>query len=142
MLWLVTASRTSSIQIKVRSSRERPSPACSPTMTLRSAWMARGPGGITCSSSGYGAASNTRRCICGPMTASARPALRLDARHGTRSRLLHPAANPHGGLTTADAPLIDAENLFRQPGPPHLARDGSDRRGDSVVPQDRTLSGG
>jgi putative transposase len=45
-----------SIQIKVRSSRERPSPACSPTMTLRSAWMARGPGGITCSSSGYGAA--------------------------------------------------------------------------------------
>src|SRR4051812_3308165 len=79
MLWLVTASRTSSIQIKVRSSRERPSPACSPTMTLRSAWMARGPGGITCSSSGYGAASNTRRCICGPMTASARPALRLVA---------------------------------------------------------------
>src|SRR6476659_2474901 len=60
MLWLVTASRTSSIQIKVRSSRERPSPACSPTMTLRSAWMARGPGGITCSSSGYGATSNTR----------------------------------------------------------------------------------
>ena len=29
--------------------------------------------------SGYGAASNTRRCICGPMTASARPALRLVA---------------------------------------------------------------
>jgi hypothetical protein len=121
-----------SIQIKVRSSRERPSPACSPTMTLRSAWTARGHGGTTCSSSGYGAASNTRRCICGPMTASARPALRLVAtwtsitpatafepwRHDTRSSLLHPAANPDGSLTPADAPLIDAENMFTQPGPP------------------------
>src|ERR1700736_5682736 len=27
-------------------------------------------------------------------------------------------AYPHGGLTPAEAPLIDAENLFRQPGPP------------------------
>jgi hypothetical protein len=26
---------------------------------------------------------------------------------------------PHDGLTPAEAPLIDAENLFRQPGPPH-----------------------
>jgi nucleotidyltransferase/DNA polymerase involved in DNA repair len=25
----------------------------------------------------------------------------------------------HGGLTPADAPLIDAEKLFREPGPPH-----------------------
>ena len=37
----------------------------------------------------------------------------------TRSSLLHPAALPHGSLTPAEAPLIDAENLFRQPGPPH-----------------------
>jgi hypothetical protein len=29
------------------------------------------------------------------------------------------SANPHGSLTPADAPLIDAENLFRQPEPPH-----------------------
>ena len=29
-----------------------------------------------------------------------------------------PAALPLGSLTPADAPLIDAENLFRQPGPP------------------------
>ena len=36
----------------------------------------KGLGGTTSSSSGYGAASNTRRCICGPTTASARPALR------------------------------------------------------------------
>ena len=34
-----------------------------------------------------------------------------------RSSLLHPAAHPHGSLTPADAPLIDAEKLFRQPGP-------------------------
>ena len=32
--------------------------------------------------------------------------------------LLHPAANPDGSLTPADAPLIDAEKKFRQPGPP------------------------
>jgi putative transposase len=32
-----------------------------------------------------------------------------------RSSLLHPAAAPHGSLTLAEAPLIDAENLFRQP---------------------------
>jgi hypothetical protein len=34
MLWRVTASRTSSIQIRARSSRARPSPVCSPTTTL------------------------------------------------------------------------------------------------------------
>ena len=39
----------------------------------------RALGGTTCSSSGCGAASNTRRCICGPTTASARPALRSAA---------------------------------------------------------------
>ncbi|MET4369521.1 hypothetical protein ABIA99_002206, partial [Bradyrhizobium sp. LB12.1] len=30
---------------------------------------------------------------------------------------LHPAANPLGSLTPAEAPLITAEILFRQPGP-------------------------
>jgi hypothetical protein len=34
-----------------------------------------------------------------------------------RLRLLRPSAAPRGGLTPAEAPLIDAENLFRQPGP-------------------------
>jgi hypothetical protein len=29
------------------------------------------------------------------------------------------SANPHGSPTAADAPLIDAENQFRQPEPPH-----------------------
>src|SRR3981189_1899310 len=61
MLWLVTASRTSAIQIRARSSRARRSPACSPTTALRSAWTARAPGATTCSSSVCGAASNTRR---------------------------------------------------------------------------------
>ena len=43
---------------------------------LPSAWTAKGLGGTMSSSNGCGAASNTRRCICGPTTASARPALR------------------------------------------------------------------
>ena len=34
-----------------------------------------------------------------------------------RSSLLHPAAPPLGSLTPAEAPLIDAEKLFRRPGP-------------------------
>ena len=37
-------------------------PACSPATTLRSAWTAKGLGGTMSSSSGCGAASNTRRC--------------------------------------------------------------------------------
>ena len=72
----VTASRTSSTRIRAASSPAQPSPACSPTTALRSAWTARGLGGTMSSSSGCGAVSNTRRCICGPMTASARPAFR------------------------------------------------------------------
>ena len=44
-----------------------------------SAWTARALGGTTCSSSGCGAALNTRRCICGPTKASATPALRSAA---------------------------------------------------------------
>jgi len=39
-------------------------------------------------------------------------------RHDTRSSLLQPAAPPLGSLTPAEAPIIDAEILFRQPGPP------------------------
>src|SRR6516162_7610231 len=36
-----------------------------------------------------------------------------------RSSLLQLAAFPRGGLTPAEAPLIDAEILFRQPQPPN-----------------------
>ena len=35
----------------------------------------------------------------------------------TRSSLLHAAAPPLGSLTPAEAPLIEAEKLFRQPAP-------------------------
>ena len=45
----------------------------------RSAWMARARGGTTCSSNVCGAASSTRRCICGPTRASATPAPPLEA---------------------------------------------------------------
>src|SRR5208282_115788 len=38
-------------------------------------------------------------------------------RYHTRSSLLHPAAPPLGSVTPAEPPLIDAEKLFRQPGP-------------------------
>ena len=47
-----------------------------------------------------------------------RPHSSLDGAPG--SSLLQSAAAPLGSLTPAEAPLIDAENLFRQPGPPHL----------------------
>jgi hypothetical protein len=40
----------------------------------------------------------------------------LPGRSNAQSRLLRTAAHPHGSLTRADAPLIDAENLFRQTG--------------------------
>ena len=62
---------------QARSSPARPSPARSPATASRSAWMAKEHGGTTCSSSGCGAASNTRRYICGPTKAL--------AKRGTRS---------------------------------------------------------
>src|SRR5882757_8800091 len=52
----------------------------SPATASRSAWMAKEHGGTTCSSSGCGAASNTRRYICGPTKAL--------ARRGTRSAVI------------------------------------------------------
>src|SRR5262245_14958500 len=74
--WRVTASRTSSTPTRAASLPGRPSPERSPTTALRSAWTAKAPGGTTCSSSGYGEASNTKRCTCEPTTACPRPALR------------------------------------------------------------------
>jgi len=55
-LCLITASPTSSIPIRVRSSPARPSQACWPTTASPSAWTAKGPGVTTCSSSACGAA--------------------------------------------------------------------------------------
>src|ERR1019366_7218198 len=60
MLWLVTESRKFSTRTRARSS-----PACSPATASPSAWTAKGLGGTMSSSSGCGAASSTRRCICG-----------------------------------------------------------------------------
>src|SRR5260370_7940694 len=79
MGWLGTASGTSSTAIRAASSPARPSPACSPTTASQSAWTARAPGATTYSSNACGAASNTRRSICGPTTASARHAHRSGA---------------------------------------------------------------
>src|SRR6516164_3341523 len=49
----------------------------------------------------------------------------LNWRYGfhARSSLLQLAAFPRGGLTPAEAPLIDAEILFRQPQPPKVKLD-------------------
>ena len=77
--WLITVSPGSSIPIRARSSPARPSPASSRSKVSRSAWMAKALGGTMSLSSGYGAPSNTRRYICGPMTASAMHALRSAA---------------------------------------------------------------
>ena len=50
-----------------------------------------------------------------------RPHSSLDDTH-PGSSLLRPAAAPRGGLTPAEAPLIDAEFLFRQPKLPDQSR--------------------
>ena len=50
------------------------SPACSRRTTSGSAWTAKARGGTTCSSSGFGGQSSTRRSTCTPTRASARRA--------------------------------------------------------------------
>jgi hypothetical protein len=122
---------------RARSSPARHSPACSPATPSPSAWTAKGLGVITCSSSGCGAASSTRRSTCGPTKPSAKRAARsaviststIDAariRALTEAPRIRPTSlrcrsawqpNP------ADAPLIDAEILFRQSG---AAQSGAD----------------
>jgi putative transposase len=102
------------------------SPACSPTKALRSAWTARGLGGTTCSSNGYGAVSNTRRCICGPTTASARPALRpavtwTSTTEGDRIRAL-----------TAPRPIKPTSPCCLSAWQPNPGRGSTYRRGKSV----------
>ena len=76
---LATASRKSSTPTRARQFTGAAFTGVLPTTASRSAWTAKAPGATTSSSSGCGAASNTRRCICGPTTASARPALRSAA---------------------------------------------------------------
>ena len=99
-------------------------------------------GGTTSSSSGCGAASNMRRSISEPMTPSPRHAHRSGAiststiaagriRALTAARPITPISPrcPSAWqLNPAEAPPIDTENLFRQPGPRQLV---------GVVPTDR-----
>src|SRR6201981_3667758 len=66
----------SSTPTRAHNSLARRSPACLPATTLPSAWMAKAPGGTTCSLSGCGAASNTRRSICEPTKLSPRHEIR------------------------------------------------------------------
>src|ERR1700712_5736257 len=54
----------------------RQRPACSPATASPSAWTARVHGETTCSSSGCGAASNTRRSLREPTKRSARRDIR------------------------------------------------------------------
>ena len=77
---------------------------------------------------GSGAASNTRRCICAPTTASAKLVLR-SAGILTSTMAADPDAsldgnapdqayfNPCPCMAPAETPFSDAENLFREPGP-------------------------
>jgi len=77
--WLITVNPRSSIPIRARSSPAWTSLTSSLSKASPSAWMAKALGGTMCSSSASGAASNTRRYICGPMKASVMHALRLAA---------------------------------------------------------------
>jgi putative transposase len=117
---------------RARSSLARPSPACSPTTASPSAWMAKEHGETTCSLRGYGRASNTRRSICERTKLSVRQEARsvgisTFTMAAVRIRVLTiaPRIKPTSIFrrsarrpNPAEAPLIDAENLFRQPGPP------------------------
>ena len=108
------------------SSPARPSPACSPTTALRSAWMAKAPGATTSSSSDYGAASNTRRCICGPTTASAKRAPRSAATSTSTTTADHIRA------LTASRPIKPTSTRCPSAWQPNHGRDSTYRRGKSV----------
>ena len=103
---------------------------------VASAWTAKALGATTCLSSGSGAASNTRRCICAPTTASAKlvlpsagiltstmaagPTRALTATHPIKptSTRCPSAWQPNPGRDSTS----DAENLFREPGPLQMHR--------------------
>jgi len=119
----VMAGRKSSTPTRVRSSRAWRSPVCLPATASPSAWMAKGPGGTTCSLSGCGVASNTRRSICEPMKASARPVARLADISTSTIAVAHIRA-----LTTA--PRIKPTSIFlRSARRPNPGRGSTYRRG-------------
>ena len=115
-----------SIRIRVRSSPAWPSPACSPTTALRSAWTAKGLGGTMSSSSSCGAASNTKRYTCGPTTASARPAL-----HRPLPQIFIMVGG-HTRALTARHPIKLTSSRCPSARQPNLSRRSTYRRGKSV----------
>ena len=72
-LWKNTRPRTSSILTRAASSRVRPSSACYLIAASPSRWMGGVPGVTMSLSSGFGAQSNTRKSISGPMHLLLRP---------------------------------------------------------------------
>ena len=110
---------------RAASSPARLSPACWWPTPSPSKWMARALDGTRCSSSGCGAASNTRRSTSKLTTALARlappsvatsilespPPAFETLRHDARSSLLQPSANQLGRLNLADTPRIKAPNF-------------------------------
>ena len=78
------------IPIRAASSRVLSSPACSAATTSRSAWMGKALGATTCSSSGCGRRSSTKRFTCTPTIPSPMP--RLD------SRATSPSTTPAGHI--------------------------------------------
>jgi putative transposase len=133
MPWLVTAGRKSSTPTRARSSPARHSPACSPATPSPSAWTAEGFSGITSSSSGSGEASNTKRLYLRAYetVGEARNSIGryLKFYNGRRAYSSLDGSIPDQAYlhslplrlepNPAEALPIDAEILFRQPGPAH-----------------------
>src|SRR6266540_2056095 len=78
------------------------------------------------SSSGCGAASNTRRCICGPMTASAKPALQSAATSTSTT------AGDHIRALTARHPIKPTSRCCLSAWQPNHGRCSTYRCGESV----------
>src|ERR1700722_11303699 len=106
--------------------RLRPSPPCSPATASPSAWTAKGAGGIMCSPSGCGEASNTRRSISGPTKAS--------AKHAFRSAVISTfiIAAAHIRALTAARRIKPTSPHCRSARQPNPGRRSTYRRGDSV----------
>ena len=91
-----------------------------------------GLGGTTCSSSVYGAASNTRKCICGPTKVYPRLALRSAA---TWTFIM---AGVHTRALTAPRPIKPTSPRCRSAWQPNPGRGSTYRRGKSVQTTETT----
>src|SRR6266540_3002231 len=89
-------------------------------------YIPMGLGGTMSSSSGCGAASNTRRCICGPMTASAKPALQSAATSTSTT------AGDHIRALTARHPIKPTSRCCLSAWQPNHGRCSTYRCGESV----------